>query len=116
MGVIEQQKSEAGKKVMRFFSSLADETRLKILLGLAGGPKNVGRIHASVGKDKITLSAVSHQLKLLADMGIVSCERKGKERFFRLSNNFCWCILRDAFKQFNMEINVICEKCGEKPE
>lgn len=40
---------EAEKKVLSFFSSLADETRLRIILSIAEAPKNVNDIYAAVG-------------------------------------------------------------------
>ena len=107
---------EAGRKVLQFFSSLADETRLKIILSLVDGPRNVGEIHNYVGKNKMTLSAISHQLKQLSDLEIVKFEKFGKEKRFRLSNNLCWCILKDTFKQFNKNIKIKCEKCKNNGE
>ena len=99
------------KKVLNFFSSLADETRLHILLSISEKPKTVNGIHKLVGEGKMTLSAVSHQLKSLRDLGIVSYERKGKEKYFELSDGFCWCILKDTFGQFNRNIKIKCKKC-----
>ena len=101
----------AEEKVMQFFSSLADKTRLHILLSIAEKPKTVNEIYDFVGRDKMTLSAISHQLKQLNDMDIVIFEKKGKEKYFELSDNFCWCILRDAFSQFNNNIKIKCKKC-----
>jgi len=88
------------KKMVGFFSALADETRLKILLGLTEGSKTVSGIHKSIGND-LTLSAVSHQLKSLENAGVVVYEKKGREKRFELSDEFCWCILRDAVEQFD---------------
>jgi len=99
-------------KVLNFFSSLADPTRLKILLSMADEPRSVNEIYRIVGREKMTLSAISHQLRQLKDMGIVSYEKKGREKLFKLSNDFCWCILKDAFKQFNTNIEIRCEKCS----
>ena len=99
------------KKVMQFFSSLADETRLHILLSIAEKQKTVNEIYDFVGRDKMTLSAISHQLRQLNDMEIVMFEKKGKEKYFELSDKFCWCILRDAFGQFNNNIKIKCMKC-----
>ena len=96
---------------MQFFSSLADKTRLHILLSIAENPKNVNEIYNFVGRDKMTLSAISHQLKQLNDIGIVIYRKDGKEKFFELSDKFCWCILRDAFSQFNTNIKINCKKC-----
>ncbi|NQV09012.1 winged helix-turn-helix transcriptional regulator [Candidatus Woesearchaeota archaeon] len=88
------------KKVLQFFSALADETRLNILKSLAEKSKTVNEIYNVVGEE-ITLSAVSHQLKHMNDIGIVEFEKKGREKTFELSDNFCWCILRDAFDHFD---------------
>ncbi|MDP3026239.1 MAG: metalloregulator ArsR/SmtB family transcription factor [Nanoarchaeota archaeon] len=103
--------NQSEKKVMQFFSSLADETRLHILLSIAEKPKTVNEIYDFVGRDKMTLSAISHQLRQLNDMSIVTFEKKGKEKLFELSDKFCWCILRDAFEQFNINLKIECKKC-----
>ena len=102
---------ESERKIMQFFSSLADKTRLHILLNIAEKPKTVNEIYDFVGRDKMTLSAISHQLKQLTDMNIVTFEKKGKEKYFELSDKFCWCILRDAFSQFDTKIKIKCKKC-----
>ena len=39
--------------------------------------------------------------------------KEGQEKYFELSDKFCWCILRDAFKQFNSNIKIKCKKCGK---
>ncbi|MDO8517135.1 MAG: metalloregulator ArsR/SmtB family transcription factor [Nanoarchaeota archaeon] len=101
------------KKVTNFFASLADDTRLKILLGLTENSKTVNKIHNIVGKEKMTLSAISHQLRQLSDMGIVVHERKGKEKIYSLSGDFCWCILRDVYKHFDQKKNIGCERCSK---
>jgi len=101
----------AEEKVMQFFSSLADETRLHILLSIAEKPKTVNEIYDFVGRDKMTLSAISHQLKQLNDLNIVIFEKKGKEKYFELSDKFCWCILKDTFEQFNINLKIECKKC-----
>jgi len=101
----------AAEKVLNFFSCLADKTRLKIILGIAEKSKSVNEIYKFVGKEKMTLSAISHQLKQLSDLNIVKFEKKGKEKLFRLSEDFCWCVLRDAFGQFGSKIKIKCKKC-----
>lgn len=108
---MKQTKINAEKKVRDFFSSLADETRLKIVLSVAEKPKTVNEIYNFVGKDSMTLSAISHQLKQLSDIGIVFHKRNGKEKLFELSDKFCFCILHDAFKQFNSNVKIKCKKC-----
>ncbi len=107
-------KINAKQKVINFFASLADETRLKIILSIAEKPRTVNDIYNFVGKDKMTLSAISHQLKTLSDTGVIFSIKKGKEKFYELSGDFCWCILRDAFKQFDNDLKIKCKKCGNK--
>ena len=91
---------QVNRKVVDFFSALSDETRLKILRSLMEKDKTVGDIHKSVGGKKLTLSAISHQLKHLSLLGIVVYKKRGREKHFHLSDKFCWCMLRDAFKHF----------------
>lgn len=74
----------------------------------------MNEIYTLVGRDKMTLLAISHQLKQLADLEIVEYKKQGKEKWFKLSNRYCWCILRDAFEQFGNKINIRCEKCEGK--
>ncbi len=107
-------KQESERNVMKFFSSLADETRLHILMSMAESPKTVNDIYTSVGRSKLTLSAISHQLRQMSDLGIVEYEKKGREKFYKLSGKFCWCILRDALGQFGNNINIKCEKCKKE--
>ncbi len=106
-----QLNKETENKILNFFSSLADETRLQILISIAEKPKNVNEIYEFVGKEKMTLSAISHQLNNMKNLNIVSSVKHGKEKSYELSDSFCWCILRDAFKQFNNDLHIRCKKC-----
>mgnify|MGYP001993273837 CR=1 FL=1 len=98
---------QINKKILRFFSSLADETRLKILISLTKKSKTVNEIHSAV--PIVTLSAISHQLKQLSNLDIVISEKKGRKKIFTLSDSFCWCILNDAFNHFNGKTE--CKEC-----
>ena len=99
------------KKILDFFSSLSDETRLRIVLSLTEGSKNVGDIHKVFGKENITLPAVSHQLKLLKSAGLIVYVRKGREKIFRLADGFCWCIVKDVFGHFGSGKKCGCKEC-----
>ncbi|MEI7960828.1 MAG: metalloregulator ArsR/SmtB family transcription factor [archaeon] len=106
-------KNEAtNKKVIRFFSTIADPTRLCILLSLMKGKKTVNEIYNAVGKEKMTLSAISHQLKQLEQVDVVTFEKKGREKTVTLSEDFCWCILRDAYNHFDGK-KCACEECAK---
>ncbi|MFW5746023.1 MAG: ArsR/SmtB family transcription factor [Nanoarchaeota archaeon] len=82
------------KEILSFFSALSDETRLDIVLALIEGERTVSQIHK--GLSHLTLSGVSHQLHYLWDKGILEMRRNGRERYYSLSDTFCWCILKDA--------------------
>ena len=73
---------QINKKILQFFSALADETRLKILISLTKEPKTVNEIYQTVGKELMGLSAISHQLKQLYDQDIVTYQKKGREKRF----------------------------------
>ena len=108
----QESQQSADKKVIQFFASLADETRLKILLSLTDGSKTVNGIYDYVGREKVSLSAISHQLKFLSDIDMVHHKRNGQEKIFELSNDFCWCIIRDVFKHFDGNSKKFNECCG----
>lgn len=92
------------KKIIGFFAAIADETRFKILLSLTNGPRTVNEVYLCIGREKMTLSAISHQLKQLRDNDIIFYEKKGREKLFQLSDDFCWCILKDTINHFNEKI------------
>ena len=87
--------------MVQLFTSLSDPTRLKIVMSLLDTPRAVNDIYQQVGESTMTLSAISHQLKQMHDVGIVEFVKKGREKEFRLSDKFCWCILRGAMKHFD---------------
>jgi DNA-binding transcriptional ArsR family regulator len=65
----------------RFLIALGDPTRQKILVLLSREELNVGEL-----TDRFPLSrpAMSHQLKILADAGLLIQERRGRERVYRV--------------------------------
>ena len=63
-------------------SALANETRLKLLLCLDQGEKNVTQL---IGKCGLSQSAVSQHLEKLRSVGLVATEKRGKEIFYKLT-------------------------------
>jgi len=109
--MVPKENPETDRKILRFFSAIADPTRLRILLSIVDGPKTVNDIYTAVGRGKMTLSAISHQLKQLEQAGVVQFDKNGREKAFRLSEGFCWCILRDAYKHFGSGYH--CSECAK---
>jgi len=100
------------QKVQQFFEHLSDPTRLSIVLNLLKEAKTVTQIHEKLGKKTLTLSAISHQLRQLYDTKIVEFKKKGREKYFYLSDEFCWCILHDALAHY--EGKTKCKVCKQE--
>jgi ArsR family transcriptional regulator len=71
-------------KVTEIFSALADSTRLKILASLVGGELCVCEMQDVCD---VSQSAVSHQLRLLRDRGLVRLRRDGQRSVYRLADD-----------------------------
>src|SRR5215469_17357932 len=64
--------------------ALSAPSRVQILCCLMAGPLAVGDITALLGMEQ---SAVSHQLRVLREAGLVSAERHGKRRVYAISSD-----------------------------
>jgi len=69
------------KAVATTLQALATPSRLLILAHLQKGPSTVGDLTAAVGMEQ---SAVSHQLRLLRNLGLVDGQRDGRRIIYRL--------------------------------
>lgn len=61
--------------------ALATSSRLLILATLQDGPTTVGELAKAVGMEQ---SAVSHQLRLLRNLGLVDGQREGRHIVYAL--------------------------------
>ena len=69
--------------LVNFFNIFSDPTRLKLLSALAISEMCVTDLSRVLNMNQTT---VSHQLRLLKDLGAVSCDRQGKIIFYSLKN------------------------------
>ncbi|WP_396139222.1 ArsR/SmtB family transcription factor [Enterococcus asini] len=83
------------EQVSQLFKVLSDPTRLKILLSLKAGEKNVTAIAEAVSMEQ---SAVSHQLKLLRENRVVKSRREGKAILYSLDDEHVIDILQETFE------------------
>ena len=67
----------------QIFDALSDSTRFQILGVLVQGERSVSDLQ-EVGK--VSQSAISHQLRLLRDRGLVTARREGQRVFYSLSD------------------------------
>ena len=70
-------------EVTLIFDALRDKTRLKILADLMMGEKNVSELQENAN---VSQSAVSHQLRLLRDRGLVVARRQAQKTYYSLAD------------------------------
>jgi len=71
------------QRIARFFQVLGDPTRVRIVKALADAEWNVSDLKDALGMDQ---PAVSHQLKYLRDMELVSWTKKGRHVYYSLAD------------------------------
>jgi ArsR family transcriptional regulator, lead/cadmium/zinc/bismuth-responsive transcriptional repressor len=69
--------------VAELFSAFSDTSRVRILYALTTREMKVGALAQVV---KISESAVSHHMRSLRQMGLVTARREGKEVYYRIED------------------------------
>ena len=67
----------------QIFDALSDYTRFRILVALCTESKSVSELKELCG---VSQSAISHQLRLLRDRGLVSARREGQRIFYTVAD------------------------------
>lgn len=70
-------------QMAELFSALSDTSRVRIIAALSAGELNVGEIAEAVG---LTHSAVSHHLRHLRQMRLVTARKDGRYVFYHLDD------------------------------
>src|SRR5881628_3734210 len=70
----------------RILVALGDQTRQEIVVALSRERLNVGQL---AERFPLSRPAISHQLKVLSDAGLLVRERQGRERVYRLDTACC---------------------------
>ncbi|WP_163759146.1 ArsR/SmtB family transcription factor [Mycobacterium botniense] len=83
----------AAGPVAETLQALASPTRLLILTRLRQSPCSVTDLSAAVGMEQ---PAVSHQLRLLRNLGLVCGDRNGRNIVYRLYDNHVAALLDEA--------------------
>lgn len=84
---------EKAQRMAEFFALLGDANRLRILSALAAQELCVCDLAAVV---KMTESAVSHQLRSLRAMRVVSYRKQGRNVFYCLKDNHVFNLYREV--------------------
>lgn len=95
----EERIGEAGR-LAALFKAFADETRVRIMISLAGGKMCVTDIAEATG---VSQSAVSHQLQTLKYSNLVSCERDGRVITYALADEHVRTIINMGLDHINEE-------------
>lgn len=78
-----------------FFRIFGDDTRLRILFALENGELCVCDIGAVLG---MSVSAVSHQLRILRDAHLVTVRREGRSAYYSLCDDHVKTIVDTALE------------------
>jgi DNA-binding transcriptional ArsR family regulator len=84
---------QTAKTVAETMQALATPSRLLIMARLRQGPCPVGELADAVGMER---SAVSHQLRHLRHLGLVTGDRKGRSIVYRLYDDHVAALLDEA--------------------
>ena len=98
------------RDIATFFFALSDEVRIKIVALLYSSPLTVKEIQAKIGF--LTLPAISHQLRMLENKKIIAYEKKGREKFYSLTDQHVVHILTDAYHHMRGDCDEKFQ-CGE---
>jgi len=90
---VAQLDAEAAAHVATTLQALATPSRLLILTELRHGPRSVTALAEAVGMEQ---SAVSHQLRLLRNLGLVTGTRTGRSIVYSLYDNHVAQLLDEA--------------------
>jgi len=76
--------NDDAKELAKTFTMLADPTRVKLVAALSEMELCVGELAATLD---MTISAISHQLKLLRDLHLVKGRREGRHVYYSLDDD-----------------------------
>jgi DNA-binding transcriptional ArsR family regulator len=87
--------AEDARHVARVMSALATPSRVRILGRLREGPCPVGELALAVEMEQ---PAVSHQLRILRDLGLVAGSRNGRHVIYGLYDSHVATLLEEALR------------------
>lgn len=91
---------EKAQRMAQFFGLLADTNRLRIVSLLAAAELCVGDIALALGMSE---SAVSHQLRILKTMRLVSFRRQGRHILYQLMDQHIFALYQSVAEHLDEE-------------
>jgi ArsR family transcriptional regulator, nickel/cobalt-responsive transcriptional repressor len=92
----------AAKEVARLMGALSTASRVRILDRLRAGECSVGDLSAEIGMEQ---PAVSHQLRILRDLGLVAGNRNGRQVVYGLFDSHVASLLDEALRHLDHVTN-----------
>jgi DNA-binding transcriptional ArsR family regulator len=89
--------ADDARNVARVMGALSTPSRVRILAHLREGPSSVGDLAAAVEMEQ---PAVSHQLRILRDLGLVVGSRSGRHVIYGLYDPHVATLLDEALRHF----------------
>lgn len=86
---------QEAEQVARLMSALATASRVRILAHLRESPCSVGELTAAVGMSQ---PAVSHQLRILRDLGLVVGTHEGRKTVYAVHDTHVAGLLDEALR------------------
>ncbi len=84
--------------VADLFKMFADSTRIRILYALSVSEMSVGDLSRLCG---MSLSAISHQLRILKQSRLIKCRREGKTVFYAPADEHVHSMIRQGLEHVN---------------
>lgn len=81
--------------IEKFSKAFSDKNRLKIIDYLSSGQKNVSEI---ADKLNVEENLASHHLRVLAGLGFLKNDKKGREVFYRINESKFITLIKDLKK------------------
>ncbi len=87
--------AEIAERVADTMFALSTPSRVQILGCLMDGPRSVSELIDVLGMEQ---SAVSHQLRILREQGLVAVERVGRRSMYALTDEHVLALLEEALR------------------
>ena len=98
----------------RLFSSISDPTRIQIVHALTEADElNVTELAEHTG---LSISAISHQLRLLRDRSLLNATRKGRSVYYRLADDHLRALIRTGVQHAHQDCNSSLRRACESAE
>ncbi len=90
----------SGAHVAELFRAFSDTSRVRIMSALLDGEKNVSLLAGLIG---ITESAVSHHMRGLRQMHLVTARRDGKEVYYSITDSHIITLFKQGVEHVRSE-------------